>query len=360
MRKITGTRLVTTVLAATVMLVAMAAPALAQVQPQAASTGPSKLPVILGSIGVGAAMFLLVWLLFGTNPAVESDLRKRLGSYGQADPQDTGLVARLPLLRRFVTGAESVAERRGMFTTIESLLTQANIPLRPGEAIAGAIGLAALLGLITGAVMRSLGWGVAAGGLGLLTAVAVIQSAAGRERRKFESQLPDTLNLVSTSLRAGYSLLQAIEAVSGEAAEPTAREFSRALTEIRLGRSSTDALQEIAERMQSVDFDWAVLAIGIQREVGGNLAEVLQTAAETMLQRNRLRREMKALTAEGRISAIVLGALPIGLFTFLFLTNRSYVQPLLNRTSGILAIIGAVGLLLAGVFWLSKIVKVEV
>jgi len=127
-----------------------------------------------------------------------------------------------------------------------------------------------------------------------------------------------------------------------------------------LGRTPSDALKDIAVRMESVDFDWAVLAISIQREVGGNLAEVLQTAAETMMHRNRLRREMKALTAEGRISAIVLGTLPLGLFAFLFLTNRTYLQPLFESIAGIIAIVGAIGLMLAGAFWMTRIVKVDV
>ena len=166
-----------------------------------------------------------------------------------------------------------------------------------------------------------------------------VQTVARRERVKFENQLPDTLNLISTSLRAGYSLLQALEAVASESPEPTGREFGRAINETRLGRSPVDSLKDIAERMQSVDFDWAVLAISIQREVGGNLAEVLQTAAETMLHRNRLRREMKALTAEGRISAIVLSALPILLFAFLYFSNpgvsRTAVQhDLRNHRAG--------------------------
>ena len=132
------------------------------------------------------------------------------------------------------------------------------------------------------------------------------------------------------------------------------------MNETRLGRSPVVALKQVADRMESIDFDWAVLAISIQREVGGNLAEVLQTAADTMLQRNRLRREMKALTAEGRVSAIVLGSLPFFLFMFLFLTRREYLQPMLDSTYGLIALGGAFVMLLVGVFWLSKIVKVDV
>ena len=109
--------------------------------------------------------------------------------------------------------------------------------------------------------------------------------------------------------------------------------------------------------------DWirrVVTAVIVQRETGGNLAEVLQTAADTMLQRNRLRREMKALTAEGRVSAIVLGSLPFFLFAFLFLTRRDYLQPMLDSTTGLVALgVAFLGLLL-GIFWLSRIVKVDV
>jgi tight adherence protein B len=162
--------------------------------------------------------------------------------------------------------------------------------------------------------------------------------------------MPDTLNLISTSLRAGYSLLQAVEAVGSEAADPTGREFQRAITETRLGRSPVDSLKDVADRMESKDFDWAVLAINIQREVGGNLAEVLQTAAETMVERNRLRREMRALTAEGRIF----------LFVFLYFTNREYLEPLLTTFVGILALIGAGVGLAIGLAWLRKIVSVDV
>jgi len=122
----------------------------------------------------------------------------------------------------------------------------------------------------------------------------------------------------------------------------------------------TDALNGITERSQSKDFEWAVMAIDIQREVGGNLAEVLQTVADTMRARNRLKGEIVALTAEGRISAIVLGSLPFGLFAFLWFSNPEYLMPLLESSTGRIAI--AVGLLLmgAGIFWLKKIVDIEI
>jgi len=114
------------------------------------------------------------------------------------------------------------------------------------------------------------------------------------------------------------------------------------------------------DRTQSGDFEWAVMAIEIQREVGGNLAEVLQTVADTMRARNRLKGEIRALTAEGRISAIVLGALPFLLFIFLWFSNRDYLQPLIENTFGQMALGVGVMLILAGLFWLKKIVDIEI
>ena len=151
-----------------------------------------------------------------------------------------------------------------------------------------------------------------------------------------------------------------MEAVAGEAPNPTAREFGRAISEARLGISVPDALQGIVERTQSTDFEWAVMAIDIQREVGGNLAEVLQTVADTMRARNRLKGEIRALTAEGRISAIVLGLLPFAVAGFLAVNNPTYLEPLLTSTFGQIAI--GIGLLLmaAGIWWLKKIVDIEI
>jgi tight adherence protein B len=221
------------------------------------------------------------------------------------------------------------------------------------------IGLAAVGGIIV-AIFNGVLWGAVAFALFLLIAVYVIRWTGAREKKKFENQLPDTLTLMSTSLRAGYSLLQATEAVSSEAPDPTAREFGRAIAEARLGRTVTQALEGVVERTQSSDFEWAVMAIEIQREVGGNLAEVLQTVADTMRARNRLKGEIRALTAEGRISAIVLGSLPFLMFLFLWTTNRDYLEPLLTNTFGQIAMGVGILLIVGGIFWLKKIVDIEI
>jgi tight adherence protein B len=321
---------------------------------------------LLGTVAVGLGIVLFIFILAGPN---EEDgavaFRKRLQVYGRgraAAPEEKkkGLLARIPGLSRFTASAEEVAKRRGLLNGINAVLEQANIPLRGGEALAAGLGLSVIAGVLAGLFTTS--W--IAAGIGflvvLLLVAAAMQFAGTREKRIFERQLPDTLTLLSTSLRAGYSLLQAVEAVAAEAPQPTAREFGRAIAEARLGRPVVDTMEAIADRMRSEDFTWAVMAIEIQREVGGNLAEVLQTVADTMRQRNRLKGEIRALTAEGRLSAIVLALLPIVLFAFLFTTNRGYLEPLFTETAGLIAIAVGLALMGAGVYWLKKIVDIEV
>ena len=319
---------------------------------------------IVASVGTGAALALFIWILFGRREEEGGGaFARRLQAYGRnrqpAAEEKKGLIDRLPLLRRFSQAAEDQVARRGMSSSVNAALEQANIPLSPGEAIMAAVGLAIVAGMF-GAIANGPVGGAIVFGIAMLIVFGFIRWAGGREKRRFESQLPDTLTLLSTSLRAGYSLLQAVEAVAAEAPDPTAREFGRAIAEARLGRSVTEALNGITERTQSQDFEWAVMAIEIQREVGGNLAEVLQTVADTMLQRNRLRGEIRALTAEGRISAFVLGSLPFAMGLFLWTSNRDYIQPLFEETFGLIAIGIGVVLMSGGILWLRKIINIDV
>jgi tight adherence protein B len=319
--------------------------------------------MLISALATGAALALFVWILFGRQEEEGgSAFAKRLAAYGRRGPQQEEkktLLDRLPLLRRFSQAAEEQVRRRGLVSGVNSALEQANIPLSPGEAILAAVGVA-FLGGVLGFLFSGPVGGLILFVLVILFVFGFISWAGNREKRKFEQQLPDTLVLLATSLRAGYSLLQAVEAVAAEAPNPTAREFGRAIAEARLGRSVPEALQGITERTQSKDFEWAVMAVEIQREVGGNLAEVLQTVADTMLQRNRLRGEIRALTAEGRISAFVLGGLPFAMAGFLWVSNRDYLMPLLQETFGRIAIGVGVVLMIGGILWLRKIINIDV
>ncbi len=329
------------------------------------STAPIDIDtlVLMGVAGAGLTIFLFMIILFGREDEDDPGrFAKRLQAYGRKGPaadEERSFLERIPILNRFTQAAEAEVKRRGLLSGINSTLEQANIAMTPGEAILAMVGLAAVGG-VAFAIFNGPLFGVVAFALLLLLAVGFIRWTGAREKKKFENQLPDTLTLMSTSLRAGYSLLQATEAVSGEAPDPTAREFGRAIAEARLGRSVTDSLRGIVDRTQSKDFEWAVMAIDIQREVGGNLAEVLQTVADTMRARNRLKGEIKALTAEGRISAVVLGSLPFAMALFLWANNREYLLPLIESGIGRIAIGAGLLLMAGGIFWLKKIVDIEI
>jgi len=318
---------------------------------------------LMGAAGLGLTLFLFFVILFGRDDEDDPGrFAKRLQAYGRRGGpvgEKIPFLQRIPLLNRLGQAAEEEVRRRGLLSGVNSALEQANIPMSPGEAIMAMFGLAAVIGVFA-AIFNGPVAGLITFGALLLIELFLIRFAGRREKKKFEKQLPDTLTLLSTSLRAGYSLLQATEAVASEAQNPTAREFGRAIAEARLGISVPDALQSIVDRTQSKDFEWAVMAIEIQREVGGNLAEVLQTVADTMRARNRLKGEIVALTAEGRISAVVLGALPFGMFLFLWSANREYLTPLLEATFGRIMIGAGLLLMAGGVFWLKKIVDIEI
>ncbi len=324
--------------------------------------------IAMWTLALAVAAFVLVVGLGRSSDVVAA----RLGALSQtrrfrragSEPVTAGDVPnfwrRVPLLNRLVSQAEEVVEKQGMLRPIANLLEQANILWRPGEVVAGALGLAAVASFGAALFYGSLVAGVVAFLALVLGIAGLLRFIAARERNRFVNQMPDTLGLIATSLRSGQSFLQALEAVASEASEPTAREYQRAVGEVRLGRPIGAAIRAIADRMDSEDFGWVVMATDIQREVGGNLAEVLDIVSETMMHRNRLRREVRALSAEGRMSAIILGGLPVFMFLFLFTSNRDYLAPLVERKAGWIMIGVAVSCMLAAFAWLRKIVNIEI
>jgi tight adherence protein B len=177
--------------------------------------------------------------------------------------------------------------------------------------------------------------------------------------KKFHEQLPDTLQLISGSLKAGYSFNQAINMVVEETMPPTSDEFKRVLSEIRMGLPEREAMENMAERMGSEHFDWVMMAVNVQREVGGNLAQVMETISNTIRERDTVMRQIKALTSEGRLSAYILIALPILLAVVLSFLNREYISLLFTSVMGLIMVGIAVVLMIIGIFWILKIVSVE-
>jgi tight adherence protein B len=181
-----------------------------------------------------------------------------------------------------------------------------------------------------------------------------------RRLKAFKNQLADTLQLMAGALSAGLSLAQSVDTVVKEGTDPMAGEFRRALIETRLGVEIEDALAAIADRMGSVDFEWVVMAIRIQRQVGGNLAELLNKVAETIREREYLERQVLTLSAEGRLSVWILGGLPPAFMAYLMVSNPGYVGAMFESPLGWAMLIGMGVLLTVGIFWMKKLVKVEV
>ena len=196
--------------------------------------------------------------------------------------------------------------------------------------------------------------------MGLIGPALFLKLAASRRHKKFEDQLPDVLTLVASSLATGFSLLQALDAVASDASEPAAKEFSRALAETRIGADLNASLDHLADRMDSDNLRWTGMAIDIQRQVGGNLAETLRSTATTLRDRQALGRHVKALSAEGRMSAYILIALPVGIFLFMLTSNREYIELLWTNMIGIGMLTAGLISLSIGVFWMNKVVTVEV
>ena len=193
----------------------------------------------------------------------------------------------------------------------------------------------------------------------LLVVVVTLRVRTTRRRTAFADQLDDTLRLMASSLRAGHSVQRALESVAHEAEAPTSEEFSRVLNEVRVGRDLVVALDEVAERTRSTDFSWVAQAVAVHREVGGNLAEVLDRVGVTIRDRTQLRRQAQALSAEGRISGVVLLALPAVLLVVLQVVAPEYVGRLTGTDTGVTMLAVAAVLMAAGALWMRRVVRVE-
>lgn len=321
-------------------------------------------------LAVGTVVVLLITMV-SRQERPEDQRRRQLAQYTLASsreadthPEPTARPTRLgdnAVARSAVHLADRMVVRGGGLTRLDRRLEVADVPLRSAEwlvlqvAIALAAGL--LLLLVTGgspvvALLALL--------LGAAAPAVYLRLRAGRRRREFLRLLPETLGLVASGLRAGYSIQQSLESVVQEGQEPMRAEFNRALVEVRLGVATDDALEGIAGRMESQDFRWVVMAIRIHREVGGNLSEILDTVGATLRERSRLRRQVDVLSAEGRLSAWIIGVLPVVFSGYLLFARPEYLQPLYQEPLGVLLLAVGVALFGVGVLGLRWAVKVEV
>lgn len=260
------------------------------------------------------------------------------------------------------TRLEGVADRvlssHGRERRLGKALERAGVALRPAEFVvmAGALSLAAAM--LSGTLFGF--WiGVIVLLLSFFVARAYVAHLAQRRTKKFVEQLPATLQLMSGGLRAGYALSQVVEHVATEAISPTSDEFHRLSTEVRLGRDFSDSMHAMADRLGSEDFTWVVHAIDIHREVGGDLAEVLDKVHATMRDRNFVRRQVAAVSAEGRYSAYMISSLPFIVAFILALMSPDYIGQLVEGPRGYFVIFIAAAQITIGAIWMRALVKVR-
>jgi tight adherence protein B len=315
-----------------------------------------------------AAVLLACLLLFGPGSRSARPyraLRQRLSPYSLTP----AIADNQPRLTAFGSSewagratamAETLVRRGNLEETFLDRLEAAGLNMRVAEFVLISLGSAFIPPLLVLVITRNLLVTVVVVLLGTVGPFLYLSVMASRRQAKFDEQLPSTLQLLSGALQAGHSLQQAVDTVVHEAGDPIAGEFQRVLTEARLGRPLEEAFEAMAKRTNSLDFKWTVMAIRLQRQVGGNLAEVLSTVSQTIRDRYALKRQVKALSAEGRLSSLILSVLPILMFLALLIFNPLFLRPLFTTGIGLMLMAGAAVLMIFGVFWLKKITEIKV
>src|SRR6478609_5239946 len=294
--------------------------------------------IAIGSVILLAAICLLgVAVLLPSAPSVLLDRRRPF------EPEPPSSLTRVALSA--VRSFERLLAGRNVKPFARAELENAGLRLSQAEFFL-LVGIGACVGMLVGLVAPFVGKLV----LGFL---------AGKRRTAFDSQLGDTLQLLSGGLRAGHSILRAIDAAATESQKPTSEEMRRVITETSLGRDLLAALNDTAERMKNEDFVWISQAIQINREVGGNLAEVLDQVNETIRERAEIKGHIKALAAEGKFSAYILIAMPFGIVARLLAVSPSYMNAMFTHPLGWVMIGASFVLMTIGALWMRKIIDLR-
>lgn len=307
--------------------------------------------IVLGIVGM--FMFLLMRRLARpTKPKVPADAYP-FGGFSEVEERPS-LLDRMR--GRVADSTSSRIESNRSGRRLSRTLERAGSKLRPGEW---------LLLVAAGATMFcALAWSLRGPLAGVLGAFLVVMGARfdlnrrlGKRQKAFADQLPDVLQMLSTSLRSGQSLTQAVQSVGAEAPSPTKEELKRVMIEQRIGRDLTASFSDLGDRMDSKDFEWIVSAIDINRSVGGDLSIILSRVEKTIRARNRVRGQVQAMSAEGKMSGIVLIALPPGVLFATQMLNPGYIDPMLGTGVGQLLLVLSVLMLAVGAFWLSRLAR---
>jgi tight adherence protein B len=320
-------------------------------------------PLLISIIFVAIAVLLLVFAFLGSG---ETSVEERLNRYtensaksSESDDTKENKQKSTPIADYF----DKSLSTSNWFETISKDLAQADLKLRPTEYIMlmviACIGIAVLASFLFGNIV----FGLIGGVVGLFIPGIVVKQKKSGRLHQFEAQMADMLNLTVNSLRAGYSVIQALESVSKEMPAPVSVEIRRVVQEVQIGLTLEVALENLLRRMSSPDLKLIITAINIQREVGGNLAEILDTISHTIRERVRIKGEIRVLTAQQSITGYLIGALPFALGLFIYLYNPEYIGNFWNpetRMCGLPMLICGFLLIAVGFIAVRKIVSIEV
>lgn len=312
--------------------------------------------VLLGCVGV--LIFVGLYAALAPDPQLLFALRRTVRRGAVQAAEEARRPPEKPSRAQLAAALEQLVLDRAWLRGLEARLRAADLDIRLGEFLLLSLGLGAF-GLILGALLG--------GGLFLLLAPlllalpSIFLSTRSQERRKqIALALPDALGSIASALRAGFSLMQALDACARQTKGPLSQEIDRLLAETRVGVGIDDALESLAQRAGSPDLSLMVTAVQIQRQVGGNLAEVLDRIQQTIRERVRLQAEVRALSAQGRISSLIIGLLPVGLLLLMSVLAPAFVGPMFRPGIGRLLLILAALFEIAGFFVLSRVVRIEV
>jgi len=251
-------------------------------------------------------------------------------------------------------------ERRGFAENLRAQIARANLKLTAGEFLSATVIAVILFGAVAHLLRRNPIVTLVAALFGFFAPRWYLSYLQKKRLRDFNDQLGDTISLLVNSIRSGYSILQAMEAVAHEMGPPISEEFDRVVREVQLGISMEQALDNMLRRISSDDLDLLITAINVQREVGGNLAEVLDSINFTIRERVRIMGEIRALTAQARGSGLIISLMPIALTFFIYIFNQAFIMTLVEDPCGWIMIgVGVTGIVL-GFIIIQKIVKIQV
>lgn len=254
--------------------------------------------------------------------------------------------------------AESVLEDNPRLVRLELSLKRAGLKVRPYEYLIGKILLIAILGIL-GLLTGDLLLAILLVGISLVLPGVYLKSKATSRVRAFENQLIDGVDLIANALRSGYSFLQASEVVVKELSGPIAEEFEQLIMETRVGMSLEDALQGMGQRVPSKDLDLLITVVLIQKQVGGNLAEILEKLGNTLRERVNLKGQVRTITGQSRLSGWVIGLLPVTLLLVMYVLNPEYLIPFLQQELGMVLLGVALFMEIMGLFMIKKMIQID-